>query len=470
MTATRRQMLTGMGAGAIGLLAAQTCTSGGRSGKMAGDHYDVVVIGAGFAGLVAARDCAQMGHRVLLLEAKDRIGGRTYDARVDGEHIEFGGTWIHWAQGYVWREFSRYGLTIKESLNPIPGKASWIAAGNLHEGDAVDFFGKMAQGIRAFSNVDGSDGRTIFPRPYNPFFNGEVVRRLDRLSLSDRLEALSVPPEIRDITAGLMAMGAGNTLDQGALLDWLKWWSLNDYDFGILAERQARYKIEEGTGALAKAILADASVHLKLSSPVTSVEQSGTGVIVSTPDAAFRARAVVVAVPLAVLHSIRFKPQLSSIKISVSQTGNCTAGRKVCFKLQESVGAWTGVSPPPNPISYALSDGDGSLIVAFCLPGDIDFADRSEAQKALRTLLPKANVVATWCHDWTEDPYARAEWCWYRPGVLIGAFNELRRPEGRVHMAGGDIADGWRGFIDGAIESGTMVSRAVHQQLTGLES
>lgn len=59
--------------------------------------YDVVVIGGGFAGLVAARDLAkQPGVNVLLLEGRDRIGGRTWTASVFGEEFEMGGTWVHW--------------------------------------------------------------------------------------------------------------------------------------------------------------------------------------------------------------------------------------------------------------------------------------------------------------------------------------------------------------------------------------
>lgn len=60
------------------------------------DSYDVVVIGAGYAGLIAARDLSLAGANVLLLEARDRIGGRTWTASAFGEHLEVGGTWIHW--------------------------------------------------------------------------------------------------------------------------------------------------------------------------------------------------------------------------------------------------------------------------------------------------------------------------------------------------------------------------------------
>jgi NADPH-dependent 2,4-dienoyl-CoA reductase/sulfur reductase-like enzyme len=59
--------------------------------------YDVIVIGAGFAGLVAARDLSlDRNLRVLLIEARDRIGGRTWTAKAFGEEFEMGGTFVHW--------------------------------------------------------------------------------------------------------------------------------------------------------------------------------------------------------------------------------------------------------------------------------------------------------------------------------------------------------------------------------------
>jgi len=90
--------------------------------------YDVIVIGAGYCGLTACRDAALSGKseltiqhfsvkdrrsdffeglRVLLLEARDRIGGRSWSSNIGGYPFEMGGTWVHWGQPHVWREISR---------------------------------------------------------------------------------------------------------------------------------------------------------------------------------------------------------------------------------------------------------------------------------------------------------------------------------------------------------------------------
>lgn len=74
------------------------------------DVYDVIVIGAGYAGLTAVRDLTLSGLKVLLLEARDRIGGRTFTATIDGHHFEMGGTYVHWTQPNVWKEIARYSM------------------------------------------------------------------------------------------------------------------------------------------------------------------------------------------------------------------------------------------------------------------------------------------------------------------------------------------------------------------------
>jgi monoamine oxidase len=85
---------------------------------------DVVVIGGGFAGVTTARELTRRGHSVLVLEARDRLGGRTFYTEKLGRKLELGGTWVHWFQPHVWAEITRYGLELTQS--PVPEKGYWI--------------------------------------------------------------------------------------------------------------------------------------------------------------------------------------------------------------------------------------------------------------------------------------------------------------------------------------------------------
>src|SRR5689334_18476887 len=73
--------------------------------------HDAIVVGGGLAGVSAARELRRQGREVLLLEARDRLGGRTWTSRFGETPIELGGGWVHWHQPHTWSELLRHGLT-----------------------------------------------------------------------------------------------------------------------------------------------------------------------------------------------------------------------------------------------------------------------------------------------------------------------------------------------------------------------
>ena len=85
--------------------------------------HDVIVVGGGFAGVTAARECALRGRDVLLLEARDRLGGRTWSKPWAGTRIEYGGAWVHWHQPHTFSELTRAGLAVSSSADSE--RAGW---------------------------------------------------------------------------------------------------------------------------------------------------------------------------------------------------------------------------------------------------------------------------------------------------------------------------------------------------------
>jgi monoamine oxidase len=83
------------------LMSALTTEASRPRGGQARADVDVVVIGAGFAGLVAARELGRAGLDVIVLEARDRVGGRTWTDRRLGHDLELGGTWVHRVQPHT---------------------------------------------------------------------------------------------------------------------------------------------------------------------------------------------------------------------------------------------------------------------------------------------------------------------------------------------------------------------------------
>ena len=114
---------------------------------------------------------------------------------------------------------------------------------------------------------------------------------------------------------------------------------------------------------------------------------------------------------------------------------------------------------PRHPFGYLDTEmllGEGAqLQIGFGIDARLcDSNDAPALQRQLDEILPGYELVdATW-HDWLADEYARGTWAIHGPGWYTRHHAEMRRPEGRLILAGSDLANGWAGFIDGAIESG----------------
>ena len=186
-----------------------------RRGHTRGDA-DVVVIGAGFAGLVAARELGRAGLDVLVIEARDRVGGRTWTDRRLGHDLELGGTWVHWVQPHTWAEMTRYGRQVTRS--PAVEEAYWLGAGGAPRAGTLDeFMALIADGQQAI--VD--DVRAAIPRGIDPTA-GEIVG-LDALSIQDRFDALGLGDEARSANEAVWAGHVNARLDQVGLSSALRW-------------------------------------------------------------------------------------------------------------------------------------------------------------------------------------------------------------------------------------------------------
>jgi monoamine oxidase len=231
-----------------------------------------------------------------------------------------------------------------------------------------------------------------------------------------------------------------------------------------------RYKLVEGTSALAHAMLGDASVDLLLSTPVRAARTgNGTTTVTTTTGRHYTGRAVICTIPMNVLKTVEFSPPLSATKMQASREEHIGKGTKCYIHIRQKVGNWMGYAPFPHPITAVWSDrelDDGTLLVCFGPPDKLDINDEASVQAALRTLLPGADVVSVTGYQWTEDPFARGTWAMYRPNQYTRYLDPLNEREGSVFFASADSAHGWKGFIDGAIEGGV---RAAHEVITHLK-
>jgi monoamine oxidase len=248
----------------------------------------------------------------------------------------------------------------------------------------------------------------------------------------------------------------------------LRWWALGQRDFALLMDALARYKLRDGTKGLLEAMVADGQPEVRLSTPVSQLEQDAEQVRITTPGGdSLSAQAAVIAVPLNVLSAITFAPPLSAGKQAAARERQASRGLKVLALVRGVPNDFFGIAPDSHPLTFLGSEREepeGVVMVGFGPDAQaFDVNDRQAVQQVIQQFLPEAEVVAVKGHDWTSDPLARGTWSVFRPQQLTRYLRELQRPEGRLLFAGSDVASGWNGFIDGAIETGLRVGRQVVQ-------
>jgi pseudooxynicotine oxidase len=426
---------------------------------------DVIVVGGGFAGVTAAREIALRGCSVLLLEARDRFGGRTWSADWDGIPVEYGGAWVHWHQPHTWAEITRADLRVE--LSEDAERAHWWVGNERREGTIAERDAIAERGWNRF--VEGV--REALPNPHDPLFALDELARFDTLTIAERLDQLELDAEEHAVLEAELESLAHAPLGEAGAVSVLRWHALSGYSLALTQYTGGRVLLAEGTGALLEAIASAAPVETALESPVAAVRRRDDRVEVETRAGALHeAAAVVVAVPLNALGTIEFEPALSDGKQEAIALGQASRGVKIFLRARGGDVLENAIRPG-HPFGYLDTElllGDGTQVqIGFgidserCNPEDV-----VGVQRALDAILPGYELVDATAHDWLGDEYARGTWAIHRPGWYTRHHAEMRRPEGRVLLAGSDLANGWSGFIDGAIESG-LEAGALAAELAG---
>ena len=418
---------------------------------------DVVIIGAGFAGLTAARELRQAGLSVIVFEARDRIGGRTWlDERL-GRPLEMGGTWVHWTQPYVWAELKRYGFGTVQS--PVPERAYWWAGGAQHEGSPDQLLNEIDAPNRRLVQ----QSREYFPEPFAPFTNPDV-KGIDHVSLPQKIAELQLTDYSRDILESFWALNFNGPIADAALTQALRWVALTNGDWMVNFEACATFKIEGGTGTLISGIAAGTDVrHEKTVSAVRYADCNAT--VMTSDGEEFHAAHVICTLPLGAMGAVAFDPPLPAASRKSVAEGQVSKGIKVWITVRGEVKPFVALGSAEWPLNFVQAeynqDGDTILVAFGPDTARLDATDARQVQAALDLLAPDLDVLDVASHDWTSDPLSGETWPMHRPGFLTESLPGFQQPQGALLFAGSDFANGWGGFIDGAIESGLEAARSI---------
>jgi monoamine oxidase len=442
--------------------------------------FDYCVVGAGFAGLTAALRLKQAGRSVALLEARDRVGGRTYtEILPDGFWIDRGGAWIGPGQHRVYALMNEFG--VPEYKQYIDGESMMIVDGKRHR-----YAGAIPWTVSPWATMNLGVGlikvrqmcRSI---PKHAPWEARKAAEWDQISLAAWLDKNILSQQARDMLDMALAGPYTSAASEVSLL-WVLYQmaSGGGPDFVVSSKDGAQdARPVGGMGAIYRPVAAEVGDALHLSQPVRQIAQDADGVTVRSDDLTLRARRVIVAVPLAIAGQISYEPTLPIDRSYLNQRMPSGAIFKISVVYDEPFWRADGLSgQTASPGSLATLTIDACTDAGT--PGVMCVITEGPAARRLGRLAPadrQAAVVGELVdrfgdkagspvgfheQDWSLERYSGGGMISHAPtGVLTEFGYALREPCGRIHWAGTESSSIMCGWVDGAIRSGERAAEEV---------
>jgi monoamine oxidase len=445
---------------------------------------EVVVIGAGLAGLAAARQLRGEGRDVVVLEARDRVGGRTLNADIgDGKVVELGAQWVGPTQHRVLALISELGLMTFRTH--MAGRSVFERDGKLgHYSGTIPRTNPL--GIAEVGVLMWRLNRMAREVPLEAPWRAPKAERWDCQTFETWMRRNALTAVARDILRlAIIGVWAVEPRDVSLLhvLFYIRSAGslelLTDADGGAQQDRivggsqLVSLRMAEGLG--------DGVVELE--APARAIVYGDDAVTVRTDRLEVEARRAIVAVPPALAARIAYDPPLPAVRDGLSQrmaqgsVVKCMAVYERPFWREHGLsGMATSVS---GPVSVAFDnsppDGAPGVLLGF-LEGQAArrFADRpqEERRRAVAACFARffgAGAAAP--ADYVDRAWAADEWArgcyggFMGPGAWTDHGRALREPIGPLHWAGAETAVVWNGYMDGAVGSGQDAARAVLGEL-----
>ena len=453
-----------------------------RDIAMAGEQIDadVCVVGAGYAGLTAARRLQASGLSVIVLEARDRIGGRVWTQRVSGgATVDRGGAWIAPQHDAILALAGEVGVRTYKT---------WVDGAHLlvGEGKTRRYTGLIPKisplAVLTIALAQWRTDRLAREVPLDAPWDAAHAAEWDARSVGWWVKHVGVRKGIaRDLFEMAVRGLFATDLEDVSFLNLLQLvhshGSINTL-FSITGGAQENM-VEGGFGAITERVAQQLADRVRLNAPVRSIAQSDNGVTIAGDAVTVRAQHVVVTAPPALIASMTFEPALPADRLALYR--QAVAGHETKTLLVYDEPFWrargfSGQSAEPasaSEVTIDASPADGSrgVLASFTFgPVARHFDSMSEAERrgavltaldarfGTRAAAPAEFIETAW---WTEAWSRGCSMAHLPPGLLTRYGRLLREPLGRIHWAGTETATISYGAVDGAVRAGERAAAEV---------
>ena len=449
------------------------------------DHadVDVAVVGAGFAGLAAAREVAAAGRAVVVLEARDRVGGRTVNAEIgDGEVVEMGGQWIGPTQDRAYALAGAVGVqtfpthTAGDNLMRLDGRLRRYKGTipKLNPAVLLD----IGRGLRKLNRLSRD---VDLEAPWE----ARDAEKLDATSLAEWVDRTMFTRTAKRLMRVTARTAWGAEPEELSMLH-MAWFlrSVGSFEMMTDAEGGAQQdRLVGGSQEIAIRVAEELGDRVVLGAPVSRITERAGGLRIDAGRSEVRASRAIVAIPPALRTRIEFDPALPPAHAQLAQRMPMGWLVKATAIYDEPFWRADGLSGEalneagPVTITFDNSPPGGSpgALVGFVGGRDARAFARLGKSERRRAVLgcfealfgPKAQAAERYIEqDWAAERWSGGgPVATFATGGWTASGQALREPVGLVHWAGTETATHWSGYIDGAISSGERAAAEVLARL-----